>query len=109
MSTPAASAHSRRTKPHPPATFLTNHAHVLLCLAADSEARMREVAVRVGLTERAVQRIVAALEAEGYLTAERVGRANRYAVNDRRPLGHPLEAHRTVRDLLAMAPDSAGE
>ena len=83
-------------------TFLTNHSHVLLLLAAEPELRLRDVAGRVGVTERAVQKIVADLEASGVLTREREGRRNRYAVHTERPLRHPVEAHRTVADLLAM-------
>ena len=91
-----------------PWTFLTNHALVLLCLAADPETRMIAVAARVGITERAVQRIVAELAEAGYITITRAGRRNRYAVNARVPLRHPLAARRTVRDLLALGPAAAG-
>jgi len=84
-------------------TFLTNHAHVLLCLAADRDVRLREVAERVGITERAAQLIVADLELAGYVTRTRVGRRNRYAIRRRGRLRHPLEAHRTIavlRDIV---------
>ena len=81
-------------------TFLTNHAHVLACLARRPELRLREVAQAVGITERAVQRIVADLRAEGYLVRERRGRRNGYEVRRDRPLRHPVEAHRTIGDLL---------
>jgi DNA-binding MarR family transcriptional regulator len=83
-------------------TFLTNHSHVLLCLAADPEARLRDVAIRVGITERAVQKIIADLESGGVLEREREGRRNRYRLRPDRPLRHPVEAHRTVAALLAM-------
>ena len=83
-------------------TFLSNHAHVLIYLSRAPDARMREVAQVVGITERAVQRIIAELVAGGFLKVEKDGRRNRYAVNDRLPLRHPVEAHRTVRDLLAL-------
>ncbi len=83
-------------------TFLTNHAHVLLCLAHDPEIRLRDVATRVGITERAAQRILADLEAEGYVTAERVGRRNRYAVHPEIPLRHPIEEHQAVGVLLRL-------
>jgi DNA-binding MarR family transcriptional regulator len=83
-------------------TFLTNHSHVLLCLAKDSEARLRDVAQAVGITERAVQRIISELEEAGYLTRERDGRRNRYRVLSHLPLRHPLEAHRKVAALLAL-------
>lgn len=83
-------------------TFLTNHSHVLLCLAQDSAARMRDVAERVGITERAVQRIVAELEAGGYLTRIREGRRNRYEVNGDLRLRHPVEGHRTLDALIEL-------
>ncbi len=83
-------------------TFLTNHSHVLLCLAKDCEARLRDVAQAVGITERAVQRIISELEEAGYLTRERDGRRNRYRVLSHLPLRHPLEAHRKVSALLAL-------
>ena len=84
-------------------TFLTNHAHVLLCIAKWPSVTMRDVAVRVGITERAVQRIVADLEAAGYLERRRAGRCNRYRVRDRMPLRHALERHEDVSSLLALA------
>jgi hypothetical protein len=83
-------------------TFLTNHAHVLLCVAADPDVRLREVAGRVGITERATQRIVAELEAEGYLSHEKVGRRNRYEVHASLPLRHPLEDHLEIGALLRV-------
>lgn len=81
-------------------TFLTNHAHVLLCIAADPTIRIREVAALVGITERAAQRIVAELEAEGYITHQRVGRRNHYEVHGEQPLRHPLEHHMGISALL---------
>ncbi len=86
----------------PPFTFLTNHSHVLLLLAAEPDLRLRDVALRVGITERAVQNIVADLEAAAVLTRQRDGRRNRYVVHREQPLRHPVEAHRTVADLIAM-------
>lgn len=83
-------------------TFLTNHAHVLLCLAGNPEARMRDVAVRVGVTERAVQRIVAELEEAGYLSHVREGRANVYTVHESLHLRHPVEHHCTIAELIGM-------
>lgn len=83
-------------------TFLTNHSHVLFCLAADPEIRLRDVADRVGITERAVQRIVTELEDSGYIKRQRQGRRNTYEVHDHRPLRHPIESHRNVADLLQL-------
>jgi hypothetical protein len=83
-------------------TFLTNHAHVFLCLAGDPEMRLRDVAVRVGITERAAQRIVADLDAEGYISTERVGRRNHYVVHPELPLRHPIEGYRPSGALIEM-------
>ena len=81
-------------------TFFTNHAHVLFCLAAEPGLRVRDLAVRVGITERATQRIVAELAEEGFLLIERTGRRNHYKVPRALPLRHPVEAHRNVGQLL---------
>jgi len=89
-----------------PWTFLSNHAHVLLCIAQDPEARMRDVAEQVGVTERAVQRIVAELEEAGYLRREREGRRNRYEVIGTMPLRHPIERHCAVSTLLELVVDA---
>jgi len=83
-------------------TFLTNHAIVLLCLAADPNQRLRDVAASVGITERAVQRIVADLEEAGYVTRTRVGRRNRYELHPDLPLRHPVQRHRQIGDLIAL-------
>jgi DNA-binding MarR family transcriptional regulator len=87
-------------------TFLTNHSHVLLCIAADPDVLLREVAAQVGITERAAQRIVAELEAAGYLSHERVGRRNRYQVHPHLPLRHPLEDHLEIGALLRVLTES---
>ena len=82
-------------------TFLTNHAHVLVCIAEDPDARGRDIAAKVGITERATQAIVADLVAGGYVTRTRVGRRNRYELRPAAPLRHPLERQHTVGELLA--------
>jgi DNA-binding MarR family transcriptional regulator len=81
-------------------TFLTNHAQVLVCLSRDPAMRIRDVASRVGITERAAQRIVADLAGAGYVTRLRSGRRNRYEINAHLPLRHPLERDIPVRALL---------
>ena len=86
-------------------TFLSNHGHVLVCLALDPETRLRDVAASVGITERAVQKIVDDLEDAGIVTRERSGRRNRYRLNVNVPLRHPLESHRSVGSLLGMVLD----
>lgn len=83
-------------------TFLSNHTHVLICLAGDPEMRLRDVADRVGITERAVQRIVTDLEAGKVLDRIRDGRRNHYTIHRSRPLRHPIEQHRNVGALLEM-------
>ena len=84
-------------------TFLSNHGHVLVALAGDSQSRMRDVAAKVGITERAVQMIVRDLEEAGYVVRERVGRRNRYTVVHQNRFRHPLEEHVRVGDFLALA------
>ncbi len=83
-------------------TFLTNHAHVYLCLAKDPEVRLRDIALRVGITERAAQRIVADLDGAGYISTERVGRRNHYLVHRELPLRHAVEGYRSAGVLLEL-------
>ena len=83
-----------------PWTFLTNHAHVLICVHQDHSIRTRDIAERVGITERAVQRIISELGEAGYLTRKRNGRRNTYTVHSRKPLRHPVEAHCLLSSLL---------
>ena len=85
-----------------PWTFLSNHSHVLICLWRDPESRLRDVAVKVEITERAVQSIVADLEVAGALTRQRDGRRNHYKIRLDVPLRHPVESGRTIRYLLEM-------
>jgi DNA-binding MarR family transcriptional regulator len=82
-------------------TFLTNHSHVLLCLAADDSLRVRDLAEKVGITERAVLKILSELEAGGAIEREREGRRNRYRVLQRTKLRHRIEEHCTIGDLVA--------
>jgi len=86
-------------------TFFSNYAHVLVCLAEDHSARLRDVAVRVGITERAVQRIIGQLEDGKVLSKVRDGRRNHYRIDMDCPLRHPLESHKTVGSLLEMVLD----
>jgi DNA-binding MarR family transcriptional regulator len=89
-------------------TFLSNHAHVLVCLAQDPDARLRDVALSVGITERAVQKIVTDLEEAGVIVRERAGRRNSYRLKLDVPLRHALESHKTVGTLLSLVLDRAG-
>jgi DNA-binding IscR family transcriptional regulator len=89
-------------------TFLTNHAHVLLCVARDPDIRLRDVAEYVGITERAAQRIVTELVDAGYLDRTREGRRNRYQLNPDIPLRHPLDRDHAIGDILDVLDTSAG-
>ncbi|WPJ97211.1 helix-turn-helix domain-containing protein [Coraliomargarita algicola] len=80
--------------------FFTNHAHVIFYLQAYPDRPLRQVALAIGITERAVQRIVAELEAEGYLKRTKVGRQNQYQIEGDVALCHPRQAHRTLQELL---------
>ncbi len=83
-------------------TFLSNYGHVLVCLARNNEARLRDVALQVGMTERAVQKIVKDMQEAGFLTVTKQGRCNRYRINKRKSLRHGLESHCNVGKLLAL-------
>jgi predicted transcriptional regulator len=83
-------------------TFLSNHAHTLICLHKDPEMRVRDVAVSVGITERAVLGIIKDLVDAGILEKEKDGRRNQYKINTDRKLRHPLESHHTIKDLLRL-------
>ncbi len=83
-------------------TFFSNYGHVIACLAKNRGSRLRDVALEVGITERAVQKIVRDLQNEGFLTISKQGRCNRYQINRRKALRHSLESHCTVGKLLAL-------
>lgn len=83
-------------------TFLSHHAHVLLCIARDPDVRLREVASEVGITERAVQAIVNDLVEEGYVTRARVGRRNHYEIDVSSPLRHPMQRDLDIGSLLGL-------
>ncbi len=81
-------------------TFLSNYAHVLVCLAANPDARVHDIATEVGITERRVTGILNDLAQAGIITVLRTGRRNRYTIDSKARLRHPLETHKTVGDLL---------
>ena len=83
-------------------TFLTNHAHVLLAISAESQIRIRDIATQVGITERAAHRIVADLEIAGYLKVAKIDRRNEYLVVRNLPLRHPAERHHRIGELLKV-------
>ena len=86
-------------------TFLTNHAHVLLCIADDPDIRLRDIATRVGITERAAQKIVADLSTDGYVSVTRMGRRNQYRIISGKRFRHPLESQHEVSELLDLFAD----
>jgi hypothetical protein len=83
-------------------TFFTNHAHVLFVLAQQPDLRLRDVAERVDITERAAQRIVRDLEEAGYVQVQKSGRRNTYVIHPQLSLRHPVEAHCSIDDLLRI-------
>lgn len=83
-------------------TFLSNHGHVLVCIARDPNVRVREIAQAVGVTERAVQRILRELEEGGVIVRTRQGRRTHYEVNEHLPLRHPIEAEHSVGELVRV-------
>jgi Mn-dependent DtxR family transcriptional regulator len=90
-------------------TFFSNYGHVLVCLARNNEVRLRDVALEVGITERAVQKIVKDMQDAGFLTINKQGRRNRYQINRRKSLRHGLESHCNVGKLLALLSTTARE
>lgn len=101
--TPLPRARQHEGVPH--WSFLTNHTYVLLAIARNRDVRLREIAAQVGITERAVQKIIGELEASGILTKSRDGRRNHYEVDASVSLRHPMEAHRSVAALLGVLLD----
>lgn len=82
-------------------TFLSNHAHVLVCIAKQSDVRLSEVAALVGIRERTVHRIVHELIDSGYISVTKDGRNNVYSVDLDKPLRHPLEAEHNIHAIVA--------
>ncbi len=83
-------------------TFLTNHLHVLILLSRNPSVVLRNVALQVKITERAVQRIIADLESGGYIEREKVGRQNHYRIRLDQPLRHAIGSHLNIGDLLTL-------
>ena len=90
-------------------TFITNHARVLISIAENPGVRTRDIAERIGITERATQRIVAELEQAGYISHEKVGRRNRYDLNPDAHLRHPLEHNVEVRHLIDLLANQSSD
>ena len=83
-------------------SFLTNHSHVLLCISEDPDITVRDLALKVGITERAVMRIIGELDEAGVIARTREGRRNHYSINRDQALRHPIEQHCSVADLIRM-------
>ncbi|MFK7886359.1 MAG: helix-turn-helix transcriptional regulator [Gammaproteobacteria bacterium] len=92
-------------------TFLSNYAHVLVCLAQNSHMRLRDVADRVGITERTAVRLVTQLDEAGIVIRVKDGRRNRYLINTHKPLRHPIESHCSTGELLEtiLGPEAVRE
>lgn len=90
----------QHTEPENHWTFLSNHAHVLICIANNPDIRLTEIADMVGIRERAVHRIIHELEEAGYLSVYKDGRNNVYEIDLDRPLRHPLESHHHIRAIV---------
>jgi len=83
-------------------TFVSNHLQVMVCLARDPDLSLRQVSQTIGITERAVQRIVTDLEQAGYIERRKEGRRNHYTIHAQVPLRHPMERHLCIGDLLSL-------
>ena len=85
-----------------PWRFVTNHTQVLLCIARDGDARLRDVAEKVGITERAAQRIVADLVEAGFVERKKIGRRNHYSIDRGAKMRHPAQMGQEIGDLLDL-------
>ena len=83
-------------------TFFSNNAHVLVCLTHTPQPTTREIAIQVGITERAVQRIVTKLISAGVVKVRKQGRRNSYELDLNQRLRHPLEAHKTIGEFIQL-------
>jgi DNA-binding MarR family transcriptional regulator len=92
-----------------PVSLLSNHGHVLLCIAEQPDIRVRDIAARTGISERAAHRIISELESSGFVSHVRVGRRNRYQLIDDEATRHRLERHLSVRDLVPRSRLTEGE
>ena len=88
-------------------SFLSNHGHVLVCIARDPDIRLRELAAKIGITERGANKIVTELAELGYVERVRRGRRNHYEVRGDRPMRHSLHRHHEVGELLEVLADGA--
>ena len=82
--------------------FLTNHGQVLICVARDPDARLRDIGDRLGITERAVHRLLAELADAGYITRTRAGRRNHYTINAHLPFPDAIAREQSIGELLEV-------
>ena len=87
-------------------TFLSNHSHVLYLINDDPKITIRDMAIKIGITERAILNILSDLTETAYLAVTKVGRNNQYSINRNKKLRHPIEEHCTVTDFFAALSDS---
>lgn len=90
---------------NPQWTFLTNHFHIVVAISKKEDSRIRDLSEEVGITQRAVQRILAELVEEGVLIVTKDGRRNSYEIDRDKRLRHPLERHHTIGELLDILQD----
>jgi DNA-binding MarR family transcriptional regulator len=83
-------------------TFLSNHTHVLVCLERNNADLVRNLADKIGITERAVLRILGELASAGYIKVEKIGRRNEYSIIKNRSLRHPLEEKCQLGEMLKL-------
>ena len=86
-------------------TFFSNNAHVLVCLSRKPQPTTREIAIQVGITERAVQRIMTKLISAGVVEVSKEGRRNSYELDLNQRLRHPLESHKTIGEFIQLIDD----
>tara|TARA_Y100001935_G_C17308246_1_gene513866 strand:+ start:2647 stop:2958 length:312 start_codon:yes stop_codon:yes gene_type:complete len=89
-------------------TFFSNHGHVYFLLAANENLVVREIALKVGITERSVLGIIQDLEDAGYVKREKIGRSNRYKIVSKKTLRHPLESNVQLKDLVQLLKNAKG-
>lgn len=83
-------------------TFFSNHGHVYFLLAMNDDITVREIAIKVGITERTVLGIIQDFEESGYIRKKKIGRNNRYTLVAKKTLRHPLESHIQVKDIVKV-------
>lgn len=89
-------------------TFFSNHGHVYFLIARNAEIVVREMASKVGITERSVMNILQDLEEAGYIKRKKVGRTNKYTIASRKTLRHPLESNVLLNDLADLIETAKG-